>query len=57
MHPDYFAVLVKLGFLSPTIVDDILQGRQSPKLTRQKVARARSIPISWAEQLKMLQRL
>ncbi len=55
MHPDYFIVLVKLGFLSPTVVDDILEGQQMPKLTRQTLARVRNLPISWAEQHKMLQ--
>lgn len=55
--PDYFSVLVKLGFLSPTLVDDILQGRQIPNLTRQALARVRGMPISWAEQHRMVQRL
>jgi len=57
MHPDYFTVLVKLGFLCPAIVSDILCGRQAPKLTRQTLARIRSLPISWAAQQTMLQRL
>jgi hypothetical protein len=57
MHPDYFTVLVKLGFLSPAIVSDILDGRQTPKLTRQTLARVRKLPISWAEQQSMLQLL
>jgi hypothetical protein len=56
-HPDYFTVLVKLGFLSPAIVSDILHGRHTPKLTRQTLARVRNVPIAWAEQRTMLQRL
>ncbi|WP_118857946.1 recombinase family protein [Sphingomonas mesophila] len=57
MHPDYFTVLVKLGFLSPAIVSNILHGRQTPKLTRQTLARIRNMPISWSAQQTMLQRL
>lgn len=57
MHPNYFAVLVKLSFLSPTIVADILHGRQTARLTRQTLARLRSVPMSWAEQRELLQGL
>jgi DNA invertase Pin-like site-specific DNA recombinase len=56
-NSNYFAVLVKLGFLSPALVDDILQGRQSPKLTRQTLARIRGMPIPWTEQHEMVERL
>jgi len=57
MHPDYFSVLVKLGYLSPTIVEGILQGRQPPELTRQTLARVRRVPVSWAEQHEMMKGL
>ena len=57
MHPDYFATLVKLGYLAPLIVNDILHGRQPPTLTRQKLARIRNLPASWPEQAEMMSRL
>jgi site-specific DNA recombinase len=54
MDPDYFTVLVKLGFLSPSIVEAILSGRQPVELTRQKLARVRRLPFDWAEQEHLL---
>ena len=56
MHPDYFAVLLKLGFLSPAIIRDILDGRQPPTLTRQKLARIRNLPVSWVQQHDLIGR-
>lgn len=53
-EPHYFSVLVKLGFLAPDIVAAILEGRQPPALTRQKLARIRDLPIMWSEQRKLL---
>lgn len=46
----YFTVLVKLGFLSPTIVLDVLNGRQPPEVTRQRLARMRKLPMDWVDQ-------
>ena len=56
-HPDYFATLVKLGYLAPSIAHEILHGRQPQTLTRQKLARVRNLPISWPEQHDLLARL
>lgn len=53
-EPHYFSVLVKLGFLAPDIVAAIIEGRQPPPLTRQRLARIRDLPMSWDEQRKLL---
>ena len=47
---DYFAVLVKLAFLTPEITAAILEGRQPQGLTRQRLARLRQLPMLWREQ-------
>jgi site-specific DNA recombinase len=54
MDPDYFTVLVKLGFLAPSIVEAILNGRQPIELTRQKLARIRHLPFDWPEQEQLV---
>lgn len=38
MNFDYFSVLLKLNFLAPDIVHEILEGRQRASLTRQVLA-------------------
>ncbi|MGE0775646.1 MAG: recombinase family protein, partial [Sphingomonadaceae bacterium] len=53
-EPHYFAVLVKLGYLAPDIVTAILEGRQPPTLTRQRLARIRDLPMAWPAQRKLL---
>lgn len=52
--PEYFSVLLKLGYLSPSVVEKVLRGDQPPSLTRQHLARIRELPTSWAEQAKSL---
>ena len=54
VEPGYFSVLVKLGFLAPSIVFDILSGRQPETLDRQRLARLRKLPISWEEERRIL---
>lgn len=54
VEPGYFAVLVKLGFLAPGIVADILGGRQAEELTRQRLARIRNLPMEWVDQTTLL---
>jgi DNA invertase Pin-like site-specific DNA recombinase len=50
VEPGYFAVLVKLGFLAPDLIAAILAGTQPQALTRQRLARLRSLPIAWTDQ-------
>jgi site-specific DNA recombinase len=54
VEPGYFTVLIKLGFLAPSIVSDILSGRQPATLDRQRLARIRKMPMDWNEQVRTL---
>ena len=44
------AKLLRLAFLSPTIVEQILDGNQPLELTREKLMVWGSLPMSWEEQ-------
>lgn len=46
-----------LAFLAPTIVEDILGGRQTEGLTAYRLKRLPQLPLDWAEQTKTLQNL
>jgi hypothetical protein len=52
--PGYFAVLVKLAYLAPNIIDAILAGRQPRRLDRQTLARIRQLPTEWDAQRRTL---
>jgi hypothetical protein len=43
-----------LGLLAPDIVEAILDGRQPVELTVTRLKRVRDLPISWAEQRRIL---
>ena len=49
----YIRRLVDLAFLSPLLVDAILQGRQPVTLTATRVTEL-DLPLDWAEQYKLL---
>jgi hypothetical protein len=52
---DYLAVLVRLSYLSPTIVRAILDGHQPVELTPTRlVALSRNLPHDWQEQWRLL---
>ena len=51
---DYFARLIRLGYLAPDIISAILDGRQPATLTRQHLARVSKLPHDWAEQRQLL---
>jgi hypothetical protein len=53
MHADYFARLVRLGYLAPDIITAIVEGRQPAQLTRQKLARL-TLPLEWQAQRQLL---
>ena len=50
----YVGRLLRLGFLAPDIVETILQGKQPPELTANRLTTLPSIPADWAEQRKMI---
>ncbi len=43
-----------LGLLAPDIVEAILAGRQPVELTAKRLKRIRDLPVSWAEQRRVL---
>ena len=45
---------ISLAFLAPDIVEAIVAGRQPIELTAARLKRVRDLPISWAEQRKLL---
>ena len=50
----YVSRVVRLGFLSPKITQQILAGEQPPSLNARRLLGLRSIPLSWAEQESLL---
>ena len=51
---DYFARLVRLGYLAPDIITAILDGRQPATLTRIGLARTSNLPLDWSKQRRLL---
>jgi site-specific DNA recombinase len=53
---DYFARLVRLGYLAPDIISisAIVDGRQPVTLTRQRLARVSKLPFDWTAQRALL---
>ena len=45
---------ISLAFLAPDIVEAIVVGRQPVELTAARLKRVRDMPVSWAEQRKLL---
>ena len=48
----YAGRILQFAFLAPDIVEAILEGRQPPDLTVQKLLRG--LPLGWAEQRRRL---
>jgi site-specific DNA recombinase len=51
----YVTRVVRLAFLAPSIVDDLLAGRQPAALDAKSLAMSAEIPAGWAEQRRYLQ--
>lgn len=51
--PHYFSVLVKLGYLAPDLIEEIIEGRHQVRLDRQRLARIRNLPMTWQGQRKL----
>jgi len=47
--PRYDRRLARLAFLSPALQTAIIEGRQSPTLTLEKIVRG-EVPLDWQEQ-------
>lgn len=54
VHPEDVSRLLPLAFLSPRIVESIVTGQQPPDLSVRYLARNIDLPISWAEQGRLL---
>lgn len=54
VHPEDVSRLLPLAFLSPRIVEAILTGQQPADLSVRHLARGIDLPISWAEQGRLL---
>ena len=54
VSPSYFTRLVRLGYLAPDITQAILDGRQPPDLTADKLLAHSRLPLAWGEQRTVL---
>jgi site-specific DNA recombinase len=52
--PSEISRLLPLAFLSPTIVESIVQGTQPVQLTAQTLSRVADLPVAWPEQHQLL---
>jgi hypothetical protein len=52
--PERFKRLIRLSYISPTIVTAILHGRQPVKLTSRFLQHLDGLPLTWAEQEALL---
>ena len=50
----YFTRLIRLRYLSPDITESILDGRQPPDLTADKLLAHSRLPLAWHEQRALL---
>ena len=51
----YISRMFRLAFLSPAIVERIVDGRQPPELTAQVLSTGRGdLPLNWSAQEKLL---
>jgi site-specific DNA recombinase len=50
----YFTRLVRLSFLAPDITEAILDGRQPPDLTAEKLLEHSRLPLAWHDQRTLL---
>ena len=48
----YVTRVVRLAFLAPSIVDDVLAGRQAATLDAKRLAFTADLPSGWAQQLR-----
>jgi site-specific DNA recombinase len=48
----YVTRVVRLAFLAPSIIDDVLAGRQPATLDAKRLAFTADLPTSWTEQLQ-----
>ena len=54
VSPSYFTRLVRLSYLAPDITQAILDARQPPDLTADKLLAHSRLPLAWHEQRTLL---
>ena len=54
MNDRYVSQVLPLAFLAPDIVAMILDGRQPPDLTAERLIKHTRLPLDWAEQRRLL---
>jgi len=54
VSPCYFTRLVRLSYLAPDVTQAILDGRQPPDLTADKLLAHSRLPLAWQEQRTLL---
>jgi site-specific DNA recombinase len=54
VNASYFTRLLRIAYLAPDIIEAIIEGRQPPELTANKLVRVKKLPISWADQREHL---
>jgi hypothetical protein len=54
VNASYFTRVLRIAYLAPDIIEAIIEGRQPPELTANKLVRLKNLPISWADQREYL---
>jgi site-specific DNA recombinase len=54
VSPSYFTRVLRLSFLAPAIVRTILQGRQPPQLTANRLMLHGTLALGWSQQQALL---
>lgn len=50
----HFTRVLRIAYLAPDFIETIIEGRQPPELTANKLVRLKNLPIDWAGQRKAL---
>jgi site-specific DNA recombinase len=54
VNASYFTRVLRIAYLAPDLIEAIIEGRQPPELTTNKLVRVKNLPISWVDQREYL---
>ena len=54
VNASYFTRVLRIAYLAPDIIEAIVEGRQPPELTANKLIRIKNLPIGWSGQREAL---
>jgi hypothetical protein len=54
VNASYFTRVLRIAYLAPDIIEAIVEGRQPPDLTANKLVRLKKLPLSWPDQRQAL---